>query len=335
VLALAGVAPAAAGPEVPIPGPSLSPSPLPRAAAPCTIEGDGGPNTLVGTPAPDVICGYGGNDVLEGLEGDDVLDGGPGADTATWRSAPCCVSADLAAGTASGTMGADELIAVEHLEGSLGADVLRGTAAANTLSGLDTTDLLYGGDGDDMLIGGAGDDWLAGEGGANTLDGQDGADVCADAAGASCDPLSPTDGDDTRGPLDVALVSTDLVADPAVWRLRVRGRSSASRLWDEGYAVISFDTGGGDEFELHAVARWTKRGARGVLVADGGRGTSGRLKAKRTGGRGVRLRVPLARLDLHPERPYYRWAVQTIYTGAGCRPCFDAAPQAGAYPQPV
>jgi hypothetical protein len=99
--------------------------------------------------------------------------------------------------------------------------------------------------------------------------------------------------------------------------------------------VISFDTGGGDEFELHAVARWTRRGVRGVLLEDGARGSSGRVKAKRTGGRGVRIRVPLGRLGVHPERPYYRWRVETIFTGAGCRPCFDPAPNAGAYPQPV
>ena len=336
-IGLAGVVPAAATPDVPIPGPTVSttPPPLAREAAPCTIEGGPGPDTLTGTPGPDVICGHGGDDVLEGLEGDDVLDGGEGMDTATWASAECCVRADIAAGTAGGTMGADQLVGIERLTGSQGADALRGDAGPNMLLGLGTTDVMWGGEGDDVLLGDEGDDWLAGEGGANTLDGGGGADICADAPGASCDPPSPADGDDTRGRLDVSLVATAFDAEQVAMRLRVRGRSSAYGLWDDGYALISFDTTGGDEFERHAVARWTRRGVRGFMIGEGQRGPSGRLKAKRRGGRGVLLRVPVGRLEMHPERPYFRWRAETIFTGAGCRPCFDTVPEAGAYAQPV
>ena len=340
-----GIVPAeAAPPSLPVPGPTVSPSDapvpgpttdaFPREAAPCTIEGDDGPNRLTGTPGPDVICGGGGDDILEGLEGDDVLDGGGGNDTATWESAGCCVRADLAAGTATGLMGNDSLLALEHLIGSQGADVLRGDPAPNVLSGLAATDLLHGGDGDDSLFGGDGDDWLAGEGGANSLDGGIGANVCADGSGVACDPPSPQDGDDSPGPLDVALVTTALAQDPALWRIQFRRRSSAARLWDEGFALVSFDSRGGDGFDIHALVRWTKRRVRGLFIGEGHRGPSGRLSAKR-GGRGVLLRVPLDRLGLEPGRAYYRWAVETLYTGGRCRPCFDPAPEGGAYPQPV
>jgi hypothetical protein len=343
--ATVGIVPAeAAPPSVPIPGPTGSPSPIPvpgpsggslqRAEAPCTIDGDDGPNRLTGTPGPDVICGNGGDDIVEGLEGDDVLDGGEGNDTATWETAACCVRADLATGSATGLMGNDSLVAVEHLIGSQGADVLWGTGDPNMLSGLAATDLLYGGDGDDTLFGGDGDDWLAGEGGANALDGGAGANVCAEGGGVACAPTSPPDRDDSRGPLDVALVITALNQDPTLWRIQFRRRSSASRLWDDGFALVSFDSQGGDGFDIHAVVRWTKRSARGLLIGEGHRNPSGRLSAKR-GGRGVLLRVPLGRLGLEPGRAYYRWAAETIYTGGRCRPCFDLAPEAGAYPQPV
>ena len=328
------LSPATAGPGFPVPGPTVTP--LPRGGvAPCTVMGTSGDDRLTGTPLPDVICGGEGNDVLEGLEGDDVLDGGEGADTATWESSPCCVSGDLAAGRATGELGTDQLVAIERLTGSQGADVLRGDDLANVVTGLASTDLLYGGEGDDTLLGGEGDDYLAGEGGANALDGGDGTDLCADATGTSCDPPNPPDAKDTRGLLDVARVDAALSADPRVWRVSLRRRTSSYRLWDEGYVVVSFDTEGGDGFELHAVVRWTRSRVGGLLIPEGQRRATGKLRARRAGRRGVVVRVPLSRLALHPERPYYRWSVRTIFTGAGCRPCFDAVPDAGGYPQPV
>jgi hypothetical protein len=340
--AMGGVAPAAAddipipGPTGPVPGPSGSPiERLTEQPSECTIEGTEGPDRLVGTTGADVICGEGGDDVLEGLEGDDVLDGGDGIDTATWESSLCCVRADLGAGSASGALGADVLEGIENLTGSQGADVLRGDALANAISGLGATDLLYGGDGDDWLTGGDGDDWLAGEVGANVLDGGAGANICADGAGTLCDPPDPGDPSDTRGILDIALVDASPEPGVAAFRVTVRRRMASSRLWDEGYVVVSFDGQGGDEPDVHAVVVWTKRRPRGVLIGEGDRKASGRLQVRRAGGRGVLVRVPLGRVGIHPERPYYRWTARSIFTGPGCKPCFDTVPNAGAYPQPL
>lgn len=329
--------------QVPIPGPTL-PVPAPTGSLPmrtsqptaaCTIEGTDGPDRLTGTPGPDVICGGAGDDVLEGLEGDDVLDGGEGNDTATWESSGCCVSADLGASTASGFLGTDQLVGVENLGGSQGADVLRGDAGPNLLAGNGATDLLYGGDHDDWLVGGAGDDWLAGEGGSNILDGGFGANVCADAPGSLCDPLDPSDPSDVRGPLDVAAVDTSLGGSPLSFRISVRGRIRAARVWDQGYAVVSFDTRGGDELDVHALVGWKKRRPFGLFLREGSRSPAGRLKARRAGRSGVLVKVPVSRLGMDPQRLYYRWSAQTMYTGRGCRPCFDGAPEGGAYPQPL
>ena len=338
---LGGVPSAIAG-DVPIPGPSLPiPGPtssLPLREAPpprdCTIRGTNGPDRLTGTPGPDVICGEGGDDVLEGLEGDDFLDGGDGVDTASWETSICCVRANLSAGLATGSLGTDQLEEIENLTGSLGSDVIRGDAGPNILFGGGSTDLLFGGDGDDWLIGGDGDDWLAGEAGANVLDGGTGSNVCADGGGTLCEPPDPGDPADTRGPLDVALV--DAPGDQsATWRISVRRRISPMRLWDEGYALVSFDTQGGEEFDVHALVRWDRRRLRGLLIHAGARSASGRVEVRRAGGRGVLLTVPLGSLGLDPQRLYYRWAAETIFTGPGCRPCFDSAPEAGGYAQPL
>jgi hypothetical protein len=292
---------------------------------------------LVGGPGPDVLCGLEGDDILDGREGDDVLDGGEGNDTATYESAPCCIRADLAAGTATGN-GADQLVALEALVGSNGDDVLRGSTGPESLSGLGGTDLLYGADGDDTVLGGDQDDYLEGGAGTNTLDGGGGADVCRDAVGVSCYPQSPPDGDDAPGILDVAEVQVTLGVSPSVWRIVVRGRPSMRRIWDDGFVLVSFDTGGDQRFDLHALIRSTGRRPLGLLLRDDRRAPVGRLKARRPSGNSLAVLVPLERLETPPERAYYRWAARTIYTGRRChRVCFDTVPPdgEGALPQPV
>ena len=342
---LVAVQPPAASqePDLPVPGPTIGATPTspalpapeasaPRSAeAPCTISGTQGDDRLTGTPAPDVLCGLRGNDVIEGLSGDDVLDGGEGVDTATWETSACCVAADLQAGTAGGSAGNDQLISIESLTGSQGGDVLRGNAEANVLTGLGATDLLYGRDGNDVLLGGDGDDWLAGEAGTNGLDGGEGADICADGAGLSCEPPVVADESGGRG-LDVRLVAP--AAGPT-FTIEVAGGTSARRLWDKGYLVVSLDTRGGDEIDMHALVRWTSRRPRGVLLGDRARQGSGPLRARRAGKRGVIVEAPAAKIGADLARPYVRWSVQSIFTGPGCRPCFDALPAEGAFPLPL
>ncbi|MGH2675481.1 MAG: calcium-binding protein [Actinomycetota bacterium] len=337
LLAVALLAPPAASDPTPVPGPTSSPDVPGRVAAPpCTIEGTDDDDVLTGTAAPDVICGHGGDDVLQGLDGDDVLDGGDGIDTASFEAAPCCIRADLATGWATGA-GNDQLVSIENLTGSQGDDVLRGDGGPNVLSGLGGTDLLYGGDGDDALLGGDGDDYLAGEGGTNTIDGGEGADICPEGTGVSCYVLPATDPDDTEGILDVRLVTPTLGASPSAWRISTFGRASKPRLWDEGYFVVSFDSKGDAGFDFHVVIKSSGRRMRALVLREGVRRAVGRVRASRPGGRGVRVRVPLERLEIPPERAYYRWSVRTILTARRCRPCLDVVPAEieGAFPQPV
>lgn len=339
LLVVALVAPTAASEPTPseptpVPGPTPSPEPAPRLVQ-CTIEGTEANDVLIGTPGPDVLCGHGGDDVLQGLDGDDELDGGDGLDTVAFDQAPCCIRADLSAGTATGA-GTDQLIAVEGLTGSGGDDVLRGDGGPNALSGLGGTDLLYGGEGDDTLAGGDGDDYLLGEGGANTLDGGPGADVCPEAGGLSCASGTMADPNDTRGIVDVRQVASSLGQSPAAWRIETFGRTSKRRLWDEGYFVVSFDSKGDGAFDFHLVVKSTGRRMRALLLREGGRNPVGRAGASRPGGRAVIARIAADRLEIPAERAYYRWSVGSIYTGRRCRPCVDVVPSPaeGAFPQP-
>lgn len=336
LLAVALLAPPAGSEPTPVPGPTTSPDiPGRLAQPPCTIEGTDGDDVLVGTPGPDVLCGHGGDDILIGLDGDDVLDGGDGVDTVSFEASSCCIRADLAAGTATGA-GNDQLVSIENLIGSHGDDVLRGDAGPNVLSGLGGTDLLYGGDGDDYLLGGDGDDYLLGEGGTNVIDGGNGADVCPEATGVSCVPTSMGDPNDTRGILDVRHVTATLGVSPSTWRIDTFGRASKRRLWDEGYFVVSFDTRGDAGFDFHVLAKSSGRRMRALILRDGGRNAVGRARAGRPGGRSVLIRVAPERLEIPPERSYFRWSVRSILTAPRCRPCIDVVPPAGegAFPQP-
>lgn len=135
-----------------------------------TLTGDDDANGLFGGDGDDVLIGIGGNDLLIGEGGDDDIDGGDGFyDLASYLFAEDSISANLAAGSASGA-GVDSLVGVEALTGSAFADDLSGDALAN---------FIFGGGGDDSLDGADGDDFLHGGDGSDTLDGGPGTDDCS------------------------------------------------------------------------------------------------------------------------------------------------------------
>lgn len=110
------------------------------------LVGGGFGDVLVGGGAANALSGGAGDDRLAGNGGADRLDGGAGFDTADFSASPGAVTADLAAGTASG--GAS-LVAIEGLIGSTFGDVLNGDAGDNRLVGGTGADLIDGRDGFD------------------------------------------------------------------------------------------------------------------------------------------------------------------------------------------
>ena len=70
------------------------------------------------------------------------------------------------------------------------------------------------------------------------------------------------------------------------------------------------------------------------MILEGHRKSSGRLSIDGSG-KTFSVQVPVGKLGLDPLRLYYRWRVETIFTGPGCKPCFDTVPAARAYPYPL
>ena len=146
-----------------------------------TLTGDAGANTLTGGAGDDTLQGGAGDDTVFAGAGDDTIIAGEGpgndayrgdggTDTITFTSTLAGVTADLAAGTATGSeIGSDTLDGIENAIGGAGDDTLTGDAGANTLTGGAGDDTLTGGLGNDELIGGTGSDTLMGAAGSDTL----------------------------------------------------------------------------------------------------------------------------------------------------------------------
>ncbi|MCZ7660304.1 MAG: cadherin domain-containing protein [Xanthobacteraceae bacterium] len=96
---------------------------------------------------------------FEGLGGDDVITGN-GNTRLTFVSATGGVTADIAAGTASGnaSVGSDTFMGVSRIRGSNFDDTIAGGAGNNVLEGQGGNDILIGRGGADTLTGGAGTD---------------------------------------------------------------------------------------------------------------------------------------------------------------------------------
>ena len=144
------------------------------------LDGREGDDRLLGGAGNDVLDGGEGNDTLAGLGGADELIGGPGGDTAVYSLSYAGVEVRLDDGTArGGDAEGDTFVDIEHLSGSIYADILAGDSRDNRLEGDTGDDRLEGGYGNDVLDGGEGNDTLAGQGGADELIGGSGQDIAA------------------------------------------------------------------------------------------------------------------------------------------------------------
>jgi hypothetical protein len=122
-----------------------------------------------GSAFDDVLTGDAARNLLLPGGGDDDVDGRGANDAVAFWFARGPVTADLAAGAASGE-GDDRLVGMEGLLGSVFFDdVLRGDDQTNLLDGDGGNDRLFGDDGNDWLVGGLGDDQIDGGPGSYDL----------------------------------------------------------------------------------------------------------------------------------------------------------------------
>ena len=142
---------------------------------PNSLDGLRGDDLLVGRDGLDVLFGREDRDTLRGLGGADIYNGGSEGDTVDFRFAATAVTADLAAGTATGE-GSDTLTDVEHLLGSSHDDVLLGSSVSNRITGFDGVDRIAGRGASDGLLGGDLGDIVTGGNGADVIAGGSGND---------------------------------------------------------------------------------------------------------------------------------------------------------------
>ncbi|MDX2277812.1 MAG: PQQ-dependent sugar dehydrogenase [Hyphomonadaceae bacterium] len=127
------------------------------------LFGGVGNDALQGDAGVDLLRGDLGDDFLIGGSGADTLRGGDGVDTADYSASPSRVIIHLGQGTGSGGHAqGDQLIAVENLIGTNGADDFTGNSANNLLQGGGGGDAIRGSGGEDVLDGGLGQDQLTG-----------------------------------------------------------------------------------------------------------------------------------------------------------------------------
>ena len=336
--------------------------PAPGAGGGCTITGTSGDDTLPGTPGPDWICGLGGNDTLGGLGGNDVLQGdggndtleggsendellggvgndgligGTGRDTADYSDASG-VRVDLSSGQATG-QGTDTVAGVEDVVATGADDVLKGNADPNRLVGGGATDLLFGEDGSDDLLGGGGGDYLNGGAQGGQLVGGIGRDACVSGAAQSCFLPSFGDPNDTRGRMDVTRVHSRAGARPPNWVLVTAAKWTVRQAWDRAYAALFADTRGDQRPDFMVLAYATGSRMRGGLYRLNPNGSETRIggaSVSKSGPREARVRLPLDKVAR--TRPYFRWSLETIFTGKGCQKvCFDMVGGQPGLPQAV
>jgi RTX calcium-binding nonapeptide repeat (4 copies) len=264
---------------------------------------------IVGVPP---AAGGGGCDV-SGTPGDDHLVGSPGPDHICG-------------------LGGHDVI-----HGMGGPDVLEGGMGADTLNGGLGTDLLLGGPDVDDLMGGPGGDYLNGGIDGGQLDGEKGVDSCIDGTVTSCYPPNFGDPNDASGFLDVKQVRSSAGDPTPNWEIVTWPRWNLKQMWDRGYLIVFADTRGSVKPDYFVLAHSTGNDLRGSLYREtpnGGEVRLGPVFAGKSGPRSLTIRMPFDQVAR--DRPFFRWSVQTLFTGKKCHiVCFDRTPPAPGLPQAV
>ena len=155
-------------------------------------------------------------------------------------------------------------------------------------------------------------------------------------AGASHRDLS--DGNDTRGSLDVRKVKSFGADKKPGWRIITGARWGEQRMQDRGFALVNLDTFGNSRFDYYALIGSNGSRMKGTLwrdrVSKRDRRVS-KLAVWRADSRSVSARVPLSRMKRGTKRLEYRWYVITLHTNYKCKQvCIDRIPNRGAISDP-
>jgi hypothetical protein len=139
-----------------------------------------------------------------------------------------------------------------------------------------------------------------------------------------------TDPNDTRGSLDVRQVRLAHKSGPHAWTIVTFGEWRTGKIWDRGYLMVLLDTQGKEDAEYYLLVRSAGTGLLGSLWRVRNVGPDsflGSVPVQRFSRLSATVRVGLSRLTFGAHRHFYRWWVQTLFTGEVCkRTCHDRAP---------
>lgn len=146
------------------------------------------------------------------------------------------------------------------------------------------------------------------------------------------------DPNDTRGVLDIRRV--DFGGDD---RPRFKTVTFATwtvdRVHDRGYVLVYFDSLGDERFDFYAMVRSNGKKMIGRLYRDRTQKKDvvvSHLDTWRNNKSSVTIRVPLPKLRIGKNRTFYRWYVQSLFTGPSCKKvCFDTVPNGDPVTQPL
>ena len=146
---------------------------------------------------------------------------------------------------------------------------------------------------------------------------------------AGAEPESFKDPNDTKGRMDVKRVEVG-GNDRVRYTIVTFPKWKTSAVRDRAFVVIHFDTFGNDRFDYYALIGSNGSKVTGALWRDR-RNKSDRkvatLSPWRPGLRSVGVRIPITRMRWPETRDFYKWRVQTLFSGKECRSvCFDLVP---------
>ena len=154
---------------------------------------------------------------------------------------------------------------------------------------------------------------------------------------ASADHVSLEDPNDVRGALDIRNVRLHGSERPR-WKVLAWSGWSTAEMWDMGYVTVLLDTVGDGRSDYYVLIGsagnrmyaelWRDRADRRDLRLSG-------VEVWRPGRKSVSVKLPLRKMKIGERRTFYRWRIETIFTGKRCRrACFDLAPDDGFVVQP-
>lgn len=139
-----------------------------------------------------------------------------------------------------------------------------------------------------------------------------------------------TDPNDTRGSLDVREVRLAHKQGPHTWTIKTFREWRTREIWDRGYLMVLLDTRRGADAEFYLLVRSARTDLLGSIwrIRNVGPDTFvGSVPVQRHSRRSATVQVGLSRLTFGGKRLFYRWWVQTLFTGGRCRrTCHDRAP---------